>query len=153
MVIMPMILIIITFNYYTQPGPASYEGSSLRRSRHPPHSLAEPSDCVSVSLLLHLSFFFFFLPSSFLGLCFIHLFPAVSPPIGRRQWVKEAAHAVEGRPANEWGETEVNCKELWDELWRIHCTDCTDSIPFLSMCPPPPSSSSHHFFYSFPSLL
>lgn len=56
MVIMPMILIIITFNYDTQPGPVSYEGSSLRTSRHPPlhiHQLG-PVIVLRFDSLLHL---------------------------------------------------------------------------------------------------
>lgn len=33
------------------------------------------------------------------------------------QRVQGAPHTVKGRPMDEWGEVEVNCGEIWDELW------------------------------------
>lgn len=74
---MPMILIIITFNYYTQPGPVGYEGSSLWRSTARRRTFISWAKwlCDSVSLPLHFclsspfsSFSFLAFVSSFLFL-------------------------------------------------------------------------------------
>lgn len=97
------------------------------------HSLAEPPDRrLSVSLLLRLSPFLpplvaFVSSSLFFSVLFL------SPT--RCQWVQEALRTVKGRPVNVWGEVEVNCGEIWDELWGNPWHRLYRFLNFLSLAP------------------
>lgn len=83
------------------------------------HSLAEPSDCATLFTPPFLSqSIVFTLSSSCRGLCFgVSIFLCPFSLCSQCQWVLEAPHTEESRPTNEWGEVEVNCEEIWDELW------------------------------------
>lgn len=92
------------------------------------HSLAEPPDCASLRLSPFLPPLVAFVSSS---LFFSVLF--LSPT--RCQWVQEALRTVKGRPVNVWGEVEVNCGEIWDELWGNPWHRLYRFLNFLSLAP------------------
>lgn len=151
---MPMILIIITFNYYTQPGPVGYEGSSLWRSATRRRTFISWAEwlCDSVSFLLHLCL------SSALScpslLAFVSLFLLFFLSLAS---VNESKKLYILSRVGQWM-NEVSWKLIVERSEMscegIHGTDCTDpSIPIL--CPPPPlffhwysssGSLSSHFF-------
>ena len=106
------------------------------------HSLAEPPDCASLRLSLSLSSSvslpFFLLSPAFVSSSLFFSVLFLSP--ARCQRVQEALCTVKGRPVNERGEVEVNCGEIWDELWGNpwHRLDRFLQFPF-------PGSLSPHF--------